>query len=469
MDMKRYIAILVCLVCLSYVNVYAQTNEKQVLGDAFLFTFAYGEGDIQASYGGNGIEIERLNRKIWPVMNQLTEGSYHILIVSHIASETGAISKTSINSATWRADRVRRYLRNKYELSGTDMSYYIDRSGKWGNSVHVYLLYFPMPDFANCDLYFSLEQTPEDINLKFQEYGDELPYIYVMNDPDLSTSHEPFAYVVVNNKADLPYEDGADLGATLNPVVRPVEKEAYTYETRPIEVEAPVEEDALPVVAEKATEPKPAVKSKETVVSKGPVAKRRYPVFHPVNLIVKTNLLPWATLSPGLSVGVNGAEMSRGSFMPNLELEYAYAGWGSVVVGGTYSRFKYGGDPNNLWGVSAVMVEPRLWFNDDGTYRGFNFGLQFKYGNFNIRDNEPFGYGKTGQFFNAAAMLNYVQPIWDNFAVEAGVGLGARMVFDAAEYQRDYEQQVSQTMKTFSETTFLVNLRLALVYRFGFY
>ena len=43
------------------------------------------------------------------------------------------------------------------------------------------------------------------------------------------------------------------------------------------------------------------------------------------------------------------------------------------------------------------------------------------------------------------------------------------MVFNASVYERDYTQQISQTIESYSQTNFMINLRLALVYRFGFY
>ena len=42
------------------------------------------------------------------------------------------------------------------------------------------------------------------------------------------------------------------------------------------------------------------------------------------------------------------------------------------------------------------------------------------------------------------------------------------MIFDASTYMRDYETQVSETTENFSATHFMLNFRLALVYRFGF-
>ena len=92
-----------------------------------------------------------------------------------------------------------------------------------------------------------------------------------------------------------------------------------------------------------------------------------------------------------------------------------------------------------------------------------------QYGNFNVRDNEPLGHGETGQFFAVGAMLNVVQPIYRNFAFEAGVGFGTRVAFDAYTYERDYVEQISQKVEKFSITHFMINFRLSLLYRFGFY
>ncbi|MGM9758848.1 MAG: DUF3575 domain-containing protein [Parabacteroides sp.] len=433
-------------------------GEDLPVGDAFLFTFQEGDVDIQSGFGNNTIELERLNRRVWPSIAQLMDGEYHLLIVSHIHSETGSVSKLSINTAAWRASLVRRYLKNKYALENRSISFYVDRSGNWGNSVHVYLLYFPMPEFANKKIFFSDDQSSEAISAMLKRY-DIPPYIYVMNDPDLVSEDEPFAYVVINNKAELPYEEGATLPVL--PPSTPRKRPAATSEAAPAPKPAPV--PASQPTAAVAPEPR-----QEEPRATEPQIPPSYPVYQPFNLTVRTNLLSWATLTPGFSVGKEGTSMKLGATMPNLELEYAFGGWGSILLGGTYSRFSYKGNPNNLWGVSSVLVEPRLWFDDDGAYRGFNVGLQLKYGNFNVRENDPIGYGQTGQFFAAGVMLNYLQPIYRNLAFEAGVGFGTRMVFNASVYERDYDQQISQTIQTYTQNNFMINVRLALVYRFGF-
>lgn len=462
--MRHSLIILFCYSLLSIARAYGQAEEEPTKGDSFLFSFVPGEAGIDATYGNNTIEMERLNRKIWPAMNPLMDGEFHVLIVSHIYSETGSVSKTAINAAAWRANTVRRYLKNKYELENKQIAFYVDRSGEWGNSVHVYLLYFPMPDFANRQIFYSEDQSLPAISASLRRYA-EPPYIYVMNDPDLCAENEPFAYVVVDNKADLPYEEGA-MAAVIPPATVPERVASIPTDkprTKLAETRKEEEEPARTVTV--VSEPQVIPDTRAEMVAPAPAA---HPTYQTANLTVRTNLLPWATLSPGLSIGTKGAEFKTGAIMPNLELEYMFGGWGSIILGGTYSRFGYKSNPDNLWGISALMLEPRLWFNDDGTYRGFNVGLQMKYGNFNVRDNEPLGHGETGQFFGIGAMLNYLQPIAGGLAFEAGLGFGTRITFDASTYTRDYDTQVSETVDNFSMTHFMLNFRLALVYRFGF-
>lgn len=462
--MRHSLIILFYFSFLSIFMAHGQPENEKSKGDSFLFSFIPGEADIQATYGNNSIEMERLSRKIWPVMNPLMDGEFHVLIVSHIYTETGAVSKTAVNTAMWRGNTVRKYLKNKYELDNKQISFYVDRSGEWGNSVHVYLLYFAMPEFANKQIFYSTDQSIPAISSSLKRYA-EVPYIYVLNDPDLCVDDEVFAYVVINNKADLPYEEGAML-----PVAPPTQEKVRQASevVQPVRTEPKIVRQATVDVA-----PEPQAQEKRSAVYQPRQEATRavqkvYPTYQTANLTVRTNLLPWATLSPGLSIGTKGAEFKTGAIMPNLELEYMFGGWGSVVLGGTYSRFGYKSNPDNLWGISALMLEPRLWFNDDGTYRGFNVGLQMKYGNFNVRDNEPLGHGETGQFFGIGAMLNYLQPISGGWAFEAGLGFGTRITFDASTYTRDYNTQVSETVDNFSLTHFMLNFRLALVYRFGF-
>lgn len=170
--MRHSLIILFCFSLLSIFMAHGQSENEKSKGDSFLFSFIPGEADLQATYGNNSIEMERLNRKIWPVMNPLMDGEFHVLIVSHIYTETGAVSKTAVNTAMWRGNTVRKYLKNKYELDNKQISFYVDRSGEWGNSVHVYLLYFAMPEFANKQIFYSTDQSIPAISASLKRYTE---------------------------------------------------------------------------------------------------------------------------------------------------------------------------------------------------------------------------------------------------------------------------------------------------------
>ena len=63
--MRLSILYLIGLIVCGWMPLFAQTNEDELpTGDSFLFSFMPGEADIQASYGNNAIEIERLNQPV---------------------------------------------------------------------------------------------------------------------------------------------------------------------------------------------------------------------------------------------------------------------------------------------------------------------------------------------------------------------------------------------------------------------
>lgn len=104
--MRHSLIILFSFSLLSIFMAHGQSENEKSKGDSFLFSFIPGEADLQATYGNNSIEMERLNRKIWPVMNPLMDGEFHVLIVSHIYTETGAVSKNAVNTAMWQIGRA---------------------------------------------------------------------------------------------------------------------------------------------------------------------------------------------------------------------------------------------------------------------------------------------------------------------------------------------------------------------------
>jgi hypothetical protein len=335
---------------------------------------------------------------------------------------------------------------------------------------------YPKPSVANNEVYFSTTQNLNEINNALKKYSVS-PYIFMNNEPELSDDEEPFAYIVVDNKADIPYT--ADKTNKKKIITKPItHKEIQQPSQTNVSTENTVE--TTPHVTKEiiyvTKESTPKEETKEESYNEIPhslrvpsiSASNRYSTFRISNVRVKTNILSWATVSPGISVGKNGADLSRGAVMPNLEVEYMFNDCASVAVGGTYSRFSYKNDQRNLWGISALSLEPRLWFTEDGRHNGANVGLRLSWGNFNIRDNQPLGYGRTGQFFSASAMLNYTQALPYNFFVEGGVGFGSRIAFDSTEYLKHYEDNYSETLGKYDKTQFMINFQLCIGYKFGY-
>jgi hypothetical protein len=334
---------------------------------------------------------------------------------------------------------------------------------------------FPKPSAANNEVYFSSTQNINDINTALGKYSVS-PYILMNNEPELSDDEEPFAYIVVDNNADIPYI--ADETNKKTTTVQNVRKETQ----KPSQTTDPTEQvtESTPHVTKEiiyvTKETTPKEETKEETYNEIPHSPRvpsisapnRYSTFRISNVRIKTNILSWATVSPGISIGKNGADLNRGAVMPNLEVEYMFNDCASIVVGGTYSRSSYKGDQRNLWGVSALSLEPRLWFTEDGRHNGANVGLRLNWGNFNIRDNQPLGYGRTGQYFSASAMLNYTQTLPYNFFVEGGVGFGSRIAFDSTEYLKHYDENYSETLGKYDKTQFMINFQLCIGYKFGY-
>ena len=62
--MRHSLIILFCF-SFSFLSIFmahGQSENEKSKGDSFLFSFIPGEADIQATYGNNSIEMERLHR-----------------------------------------------------------------------------------------------------------------------------------------------------------------------------------------------------------------------------------------------------------------------------------------------------------------------------------------------------------------------------------------------------------------------
>lgn len=191
----------------------------------------------------------------------------------------------------------------------------------------------------------------------------------------------------------------------------------------------------------------------------------------PFNLTVKTNLLPWCTLAPSVMLGNGSVDFQRGSFMPNLELEYCFARRWSVAASALYAYYTYGNRADNLWGVSCITLEPRVWLIGDNHFRWAWVGMFGQYGDFDVRGDKISTedlYGRTGQYLSAGLSVGCLVPLGAGFCVEGVLQGGYRSVSGGEKYRHDAIDDKNYRESLFSSTGMMLGFKLNIVYRFGF-
>ena len=112
-----------------------------------------------ADYGDNAYQLERMGRLLDASRNRLQKGNSHLLIVSHVDAYSGEEEQV-INEASLRANRIRSYLKTRFDIPHECVAFYIDRSGSYRDRVHVYEVYKPLPWFANTSIHYSESRYP---------------------------------------------------------------------------------------------------------------------------------------------------------------------------------------------------------------------------------------------------------------------------------------------------------------------
>ena len=128
-----------------------------------------------ANYGDNAYQLERMGRLLDASRNRLLKGNSHLLIVSHVDAYTGE-EESVINEASLRANRIRAYLKVRFDIPHECVAFYIDRSGSYRDRVHVYEVYKPLPLFANTSIHYSESRYPVAIKAAIDRYG-AVPYV----------------------------------------------------------------------------------------------------------------------------------------------------------------------------------------------------------------------------------------------------------------------------------------------------
>jgi len=443
--MKRALYILFIMVLsLKSFTLFSQNFQD---AEAFVFSFPESEDRLFADYGENAVELLRMVKSLQESRVALLEGTSHLLIVAHLAAwqymETNVVNEVSI-----RASRLRNYMKTKLKLPYECMAFYIDRSGLNCGEVHVYNLKTPLPWFANQEICYSESHYSKSMEEAIGKYG-AIPFVEQYK---RSSSDKGDRIIYVISDALFEREELDDYRLLIR------------------------KKTDVSLVTKNKNE-----KKEESFQSDSKLDKKRIQEIHPVipasfygarlfNLSVKTNLLPWCTLAPSILLGDGPVEFNRGSFMPNLELEYCFRERWSVDASFLYSYYSYGSNPDNLWGVSSVTLEPRFWLTGDNRFRWVWVGAFGQYGDFDIRGEKISTdglYGRTGKFASGGMSIGCMIPLGAGFCVEAALQGGYRSIFGGEKYRYDKADDKNYQESLFGATGMVIGFRLSIVYRIG--
>lgn len=450
--------VLSCILSTSFLSGANAQTTSYMKAESFLFSFKEENDMFLADYGDNAYQLERMGQQLPAFRNRLLAGSYHLLIISHVSAydcEKDAV----INEASLRGARIRAYLKTRLDIPSECVAFYIDRSGSFRDRVHVYLIESLLPWFANTAIRYSESRYPKAIREALAKYG-AIPYV------DLFRRSEAGGYDREVYRIDDPLFDPSELEdyrlasvvdtldtrgtiITIRETVRTVKKEKEVQETTS---EEPVAKENEP----------------EAVAACQPVFRSE---SAPVLMAVKTNLLPWCTVAPSILLGTGNVKLQKGSFMPNIELEWYFARRWSLAVSGMYSDFSYKDKTRDRWSVSEFSAEPRVWPLHPGEFTWLNAGLFGEYGDFDVQGGEidpdtEVLYGRTGRFWTMGLSIGSLIPLGKGFCSEVSVRAGYRSIFDGKKYRYDKIDDKNYLETRFSSTSFMIGLKVSLVYRF---
>lgn len=391
--------------------IFAQTDN----GKARDFDFAFREGSdvYECDYQGNDMAFRQLEDCL--ESSGLPEDNWYLLLEVFV-KEGNEGDLPMLNQQIFRAAVLRSRLRTGLDIPYDRIAFYICRADNLSDCVRITIVKQPISIHTNKDIFYSLSSLPADISRALSRYRQ------------------------------LPFCDWGDY------------RDEFVAESETI-----VKDVQNTVIAsEDSLEPTP---------EPAPTPDKLPPGAYPFNLGIKTTLLPWMGVVPvwGLGGGDKSKGYSHGSPMYNGAFEYYFADRYSLEASFLYAYSSYGGKKDNLWGISVFALEPRFWLNPDNSFRKFHIGMRAEYGDFDMKNNVPVNYGKTGRFYSVAFTVGYTLPIYRNFLVEGGVSLGYRNMYDGKNYRYDPAEKKNFYEEGFSEGTFVIGLSVSLLYRLGFW
>lgn len=174
---------------------------------------------------------------------------------------------------------------------------------------------------------------------------------------------------------------------------------------------------------------------------------------------LKTNLVYLAGVLP---------DFSYYTPIPNLEFEWHVAKRWSIAATGAYA--KWGTGKNREFGISSWSIEGRYWFElyekiIDRVYVGV-YGMM---GDFDKKGygSDPLYNNKTGDFGGGGLSAGILMPFNDRWALEVGARAGFR--YTETDSYCDQDPDFYRDNTTYKTKFNLQGLKVAIVYRFGFF
>lgn len=420
-------------------NGWAFAKMSEEVQNVYRFVFRPGGELYEEGYRNNTYEWQRIAQETAAFSTASANSDYYFLVESFIESD-GDTDDYLLNRAAFRASIIRSLLRQRLDIPYEKVVFYINRSGQASDVVQVRLINKPVPAGANRDIFFSFSSSRPDISGALSRYG-QLPfydlYYYNMEVADAFEPEEEIKEPAGELLAEVPVQSGQTSGEFTGPA-------------------GSVEPEVQPL-SEVERLPEPA----HAGVCSGAGL---------FNIGIKTNLLPWMGLVPVWAVdGKNASGYGTGALMYNGAVEYCFAQRYSAEFSFLYAYSSYDGRKDNLWGVSEFALEPRLWFSDNNRFGGFNVGFRASYGDFDIRDNKPQNYGKTGRFYSAGFTLGYTLPLYSTWLlVEGRLSVGYRNVYDGKVYRYSPAENKNYYEDAFAKKNWIVGASLNILFRCGF-
>lgn len=393
-------------------------------GEEFYFAFRSGSDVYEKDLGTNRATFRSLSECVNDAY--LTNSNWYLHIEVFITRRDEERLQV-LNQKLFRAAIMRSQLKSVLKVPYDRIAFSLSRSAESTDEVCVTLFDQPMPRYTNRDIFYSLSSLPADISRALSRY-EQLPF---------SDSYR-------SNAGGFPVESTV------------------------VAAKAPRAARRKPA-SSRCNAAAPASTPVSTPASKSTSNGNVSPVAYPLNLAVKTNILPWMGVVPVWGLDGKTSDYGTGALMYNGALEYYFSDSYSVEASFLYSYAPYGGNKNNLWGISSFALSPRFWLNQDNSFRKFHIGMRAEYGDFDIKNNKPANYGKTGRFYSMSFAMGYVQPIYRNFLFEAGLSLGYRNIYDGKNYRYDLIEKKKFYEDGFTQGQFVIGVSVGLMYRFGFW